>query len=1080
MGTRWFTYLGLVAVLAAVYFGAAKLGLGMAFAAEQVSAVWPPTGIALAALLLLGYRFWPGVALGAFLANVTAHEPIATACGIAAGNTLEALAGAWLLRQGARFDPALERLRDVLGLIVLAAALSTALSATVGVTSLCLGGVQPWSAYGELWRVWWLGDATGALVVAPVLLTWASRPPSGWAPRRLAEALCLAVALIVVSLTAFTGQLTWLTSDHPLEYAIFPFIIWAALRFGQPETCAVTLAASVIAIWGTTHGFGPFSRGTTHDNLILLQIFLAAVAVTALILGAAMTERDRAEKRRTTGYAVTAALAESTTLTEAAPRILAVIGEGLDWDVGALWTVDRPAHVLHCIAIQCRSPRTCPAFMDASRRSTFAPGIGLPGRVWADRRPAWVADVTRDENFPRASDAAADGLHGAVAFPIVLGAEVLGAIEFFSHRLRQPDKDHLHMLTLLGTQVGQFIERAQAEEAWREAEGQFRAVFESAQDAILIADDEGRYVAANPAACALLGLPCEKLLGRRIADFLPPGADFARTWQNFLAQGHRRGEICLAGAEGGLREVEYSAISNVRPGRHLAILRDITERKQAEAALRVSEARYRDLFENAHDIFYTHDLEGRFTSVNKQAEQIFGFDRGEILGRSAFAFIPPEYHQHVRDAIQRKLAGVAGPTVYELEVVGKDGRRVPVEVSSRLIVRDGRPVGVQGCARDITERKRAEEALKEADRRKDEFLAMLSHELRNPLAPIRNALHILKLADADVVTAAQMRDVMERQVEHLSRLVDDLLDMARITRGKIELRCERVDLAAAIARAVETAQPVIDAQGQQLTVALPVEPLHLEGDLVRLAQVFANLLNNAAKYTGEAGHIWLTAERENGGAVVRVRDDGVGMAPEVVPHVFDLFMQADRSAARSQGGLGIGLTLVRRLVELHGGTVVASSAGPGQGSEFAVRLPLLSAPPAPPEVKPRESRAVPSSTRRILVVDDNEDVAESLAMVLRLGGHEVEVAHDGPAALQAAHAYQPEVVLLDIGLPGMTGYEVAQRLRQQPPAGLALLVALTGYGQEEDRRRSWEAGFDLHLTKPVDPADLKQLLARRA
>jgi PAS domain S-box-containing protein len=464
--------------------------------------------------------------------------------------------------------------------------------------------------------------------------------------------------------------------------------------------------------------------------------------------------------------------------------------------------------------------------------------------------------------------------------------------------------------------------------------------------------------------------------------------------------------------------------------------------------------------------------------VNKQAEQTFGYERGEILGRSAFAFIPPEYHQHVRDAIERKLAGATGPTVYELEVIRKDGQRMPVEVSSRLILRDGRPVGVQGCARDITERKRAEEALKEADQRKDEFLAMLSHELRNPLTPIRNALHILKIADTDADQMVQIRDVMERQVEHLTRLVDDLLDMARITRGQIELRRERVELAAAIARAVETAQPVIDGRGQQLNVALPPEPLCVEGDLVRLAQVFANLLNNAAKYTGLAGHIWLTAERDDGEVRVRVRDDGIGMAPEVVPHIFDLFVQAGRSAARSQGGLGIGLTLVRRLVELHGGTVHASSPGPGHGSEFTVRLPLLATIPAPPPSQPRESRDV-AAARRILVVDDNEDVADTLALLLRQGGHEVRVAHDGPAALEAARAYQPEVVLLDIGLPGMTGYEVAQHLRQQPPANLTLLIALTGYGQDEDRRRSSEAGFDLHLTKPVDPADLKRLLVRR-
>jgi PAS domain S-box-containing protein len=1066
--------------LAAAYVGAAKLGLGLAFAAEQVSAVWPPTGIALAAVLLLGYRAWPGIALGAFLANVTAHEPVGTACGIAAGNTLEALTGAWLLRRWAGFDPSLERLRDVLDLITLAAGVSTTVSATIGVASLCLGGVQPWSAYGDLWRVWWLGDATGALVVAPAILTWASRPRGSWPLPRVAEALALAVILTGVSLTIFTGLFLGRSTDHLLEYAIFPVVIWAALRFGPPGTAAVTLAASAVAIWGTVRGFGPFGPGTAHDNLILLQIFLATVAVTALILAAAMTERDRAERRRTVGYAVTTALAESTTLADAAPRILAVIGESLGWDIGAVWTVDRTAQVLRCVEVRCRPPRTYPAFLADGLRQTFAPGVGLPGRVWASRQAAWIPDVTQDTNFTGIASAARERLRGAVAFPIVLGAEVLGVIEFFSHRSRPPDRDLLHMLAFLGSQIGQFIERTQADQARREAEDQFRAVFESALDAILVADDDGRYVAANPAACALLGLPLEKLLGRRIADFMEPGFDFGQAWQTFRQQGHARGEMRLLAADGAMREVSFGAIRDVRPGRHLTILRDIGDRKHAEAALRDSEARYRDLFENAHDIFYTHDLSGNFTSVNKQAERTFGYDRAEILGKSAFAFIPPEYHQRVRDAIQRKLAGATGPTVYELEVIGKDGHRVPVEVNSRLITSDGWPVGVQGCARDITERKRAEEALKDADRRKDEFLAMLAHELRNPLTPIRNALHVLQLPSADSGRMSQVRDMMERQVEHLTRLVDDLLDVARIMRGKIELRRTQVDLATVIARAVETAQPGIDAQRQQLTVGLPPEPLFLQGDLVRLAQVFANLLNNASKYTEPGGSIRLTAERQDDAAVVRVRDSGIGMAPEVVPHIFELFMQADRSAARSQGGLGIGLTLVRQLVELHGGSVHAASPGLGQGSEFTVRLPALASAPALAEPKPRAGRAAPARARRILVVDDNEDVADSLALVLRLGGHDVRVAHDGPAALEAAHAYRPEVVLLDIGLPGMTGYEVARRLRQQPPAGLALLIALTGYGQEEDRRRSCEAGFDVHLTKPVDPADLKELLIRPA
>ena len=378
---------------------------------------------------------------------------------------------------------------------------------------------------------------------------------------------------------------------------------------------------------------------------------------------------------------------------------------------------------------------------------------------------------------------------------------------------------------------------------------------------------------------------------------------------------------------------------------------------------------------------------------------------------------------------------------------------------------------------EAVERKRAEEALREADRRKDEFLAMLAHELRNPLAPVRNAVQILRLSGISPETAEQARAVIDRQVQHLVRLVDDLLDVSRIMRGKIELRKQRLDLAGVVARAVETAQPIIDAHGQRLEVALPAEPLWVEGDLVRLTQVLANLLNNAAKFTERAGRIFLTATREADAVEVRVGDTGIGIAPELLPKVFDLFVQADRSIARSQGGLGIGLTVVKHLVELHGGTVSVTSAGTGQGSEFIVRMPTFAAAPAGgPPLAPGEEKPKVAHSRRVLVVDDNVDAANSLAMLLRLNKHQVCEAHDGFAALQAADQFLPDVVLLDIGLPGLSGYDVAKRLRADPRFAEILVVAMTGYGQEEDRQRSRQAGFDHHLVKPVEPGVVQKLL----
>jgi signal transduction histidine kinase/DNA-binding response OmpR family regulator len=369
--------------------------------------------------------------------------------------------------------------------------------------------------------------------------------------------------------------------------------------------------------------------------------------------------------------------------------------------------------------------------------------------------------------------------------------------------------------------------------------------------------------------------------------------------------------------------------------------------------------------------------------------------------------------------------------------------------------------------------------VQEADRRKNEFLAMLAHELRNPLAPIRSAVQILRLVGSTDPKVRWSQDVIDRQVQQMARLVDDLLDVSRITRGQITLQTEPLDLSAIVSRALEISQPLLDQRRHELTVSLPREGLRVEADPTRLAQVVANLLNNAAKFTPEGGRIGLSATREKDEVVLRVRDSGMGIPADMLASIFDLFTQVDLSLDRSQGGLGIGLTLVRRLVELHKGTVQAFSAGPNQGSEFVVRLPALA------EVRSQDHSAngsarspEPCPPRRIVVVDDNVDGAESLAIVLRLSGHEVRCAHNGPEALEVADGFRPEVMLLDIGLPGMDGYEVARQVQQRPGLEEVLLVALTGYGRDEDRQRAEEAGFDVHLVKPVHADDLPAVLAR--
>jgi len=500
--------------------------------------------------------------------------------------------------------------------------------------------------------------------------------------------------------------------------------------------------------------------------------------------------------------------------------------------------------------------------------------------------------------------------------------------------------------------------------------------------------------------------------------------------------------------------------------------------------LRSSEVRYRRLFETAQDAILILDGDsGKVTDANPFISRLLGYSRAEFLGKELWEiglFRDIEASRLAYNELKR-----TGYIRYEhLPLHTKDGRKAEVEFVSNVYDVDGETV-IQCNIRDITERSRLERqtqeqavTLADISRRKDEFLAMLSHELRNPLSSILNAVYLLRLQKDEDLIQQQARNIIERQVGHLARLVDDLLEISRITVGSIQLRQERLDLRGIVDRAVETVRPLVDRRKHELLVTLPPEPVWLLADPTRLEQVIGNLLNNAVKYTEEGGCIWLTLEQEGETVLLRVRDTGIGIAPDLLPHIFDLFTQADRTSDRSQGGLGIGLTLVEKLVVMHGGTVHAFSAGLGLGSEFTIRLPL-----AAPRFKPYPGASVPensdtiTSPSRVLVVDDNLDAAESMATWLQLAGHDVQTAYGGPAALEAAVAFRPTIVLLDIGLPGMDGHEVARLLRQTPGLDNAWLIALTGYGRKEDYQLSEEAGFDHHLVKPADPQKLRTLLA---
>jgi signal transduction histidine kinase/CheY-like chemotaxis protein len=658
---------GIVGGLAVLYFVAAKLGLLLAALSPSATPVWPPTGIAFAACLMLGYRVWPAIFVGAFLANVTNAGSVGTSLAIAAGNTLEALVGAYLVNRLANGPGVFDRARDIFAFVGLAALASTTVSATIGLASLTLGGYAQWAGFGPVWLTWWLGDATGNLIFAPLIVLWGRDRALPWVREQLVEAAFLLGALVLVGLVVF--ERSALSQSFPLDFLCLPPLLWAAFRFGPRETAAATVLLSAFATWGMLTGSAPVTSELRNGALLVSQIFLATMSVTTLTTAVLVSDRKRAE---------------------------------------------------------------------------------------------------------------------AVATGAATTAE-----------------------------------------------------------------------AANQA--------------------------------------------------------------------------------------------------------------------------------------------------------------------------------------------------------------------------KDEFLAMLGHELRNPLGAIASAVRVLEVVENRADHAATARAIIVRQVDRLRRMVDDLLDVTRVTTGKIILQRRPVDLAEGVSACLAALNAAKRLDGHELRVH--VEPIWLDADPARLEQIVMNLLLNAIKYTPARGRIGIRARPEGDQAILSVEDSGVGIDAELLPRIFDLFVQAEREPDRAQGGLGVGLTLVRRLTELHGGRVDAASGGAGRGSVFTVRLPLAAAPPAMATALGQSATSpVP---RRVLMIEDYADARDSLRSLLELSGHEVREAADGPTGIELALRLQPDVVLIDIGLPGLDGYDVARRIRSAPHGHRMVLAAVTGYGQPEDRRRAEEAGFDAHLVKPVDPDQLTELLATR-
>jgi PAS domain S-box-containing protein len=975
------TRIGVGAALALAYFVTAHFGFRMAVVAEQVTMVWPPTGIAVAALLVYGSRFWPAIWIAAFAANAATAAPIWTAAGIATGNTLEAVTVAWTVSCLAGFDPGLRRTRDVVAFF-LAAGVATMISATIGVMMLCAGGVQPWSSYWTLWFDWALGDALGALVVAPAILT-VVHSPVRLHGRQLLETGFLILLAVVITEVIFGEVLASVISAHPLEFVVFPLVITAAVRVGQPATSLVVLTTSALTIWNTTVGNGPFAAETVHESLVLLQVFMGILASSGLLLAAAISERRVAEGRRAAAQEVGQVLAMSNTLEEAAPHLLKAVCANVGCQVGALWTLDNDLQKLRCLNVWTAEDNGSP-FTAMTMDLALSPGVGLPGRVWADREPAWIDDVVVDANFPRAQTARATGLHGAFAVPIRLGDDVLGVVEFFRRTVAPPDADLLATMATVGGQIGQFIARTRVEQAMRESEARSRAILESALDAII-----------------------------------------------------------------------------------------------------------------------TMDHRGAITEFNGAAERMFGYLRADVVGRElAGLLIPASLQEEHRRGLARYLSTGKGPFIdrrVEATAVRADGREFPAEISITKVPTGG-PPAFTGFVRDVTERARADRERRqlldgehaarreaeEANRAKDEFLATLSHELRTPLTAIVGWTRMLLEGTLDETKTLRALQTIDRNAQAQVQLVADLLDVSRIITGRLRLDVRPVDLGSIIGASLDAIRPAADAKQITLRSTLAPSALMTVGDSTRLQQIVWNLLSNAVKFTPHGGWVQIDLSDHADRLRIRVEDSGPGIAADFLPYVFERFRQADGSPTRRYGGLGLGLAIVRHLVELHGGTVQVDGGGEGRGATFSVELPrakdtgALAGTLDVDEFSHQTAKDVrPLAACRVVVVDDHDDALELIAAVLGQAGANVRTARSVSETLRLLRAEWPDVLLADLGLPGEDGYGLIRQVRvlENEKEGRLPAAALTAYDREEDRERALHEGFDVHLAKPAEPSAIVETVA---
>jgi PAS domain S-box-containing protein len=914
--------------------------------------------------------------VGAFIVNIMTPSPpgttmaavLAKTFGLAVGNTLEGVLGAWLVHRFAGGVKAFQRVRNLFRFVALAVVLSTTISATLGVTSLCLSDHAPWSDYGSIWFTWWLGDMVGALMVAPLLVVWITQRPGHFPPNQLLEALGLLLVSVFLGYVIFLEG-TPFAAVNQVKYMTLVPLLWAALRFRQHGAVTAVLVISSIALWATMRGVGPFITPEPNLSLLFLQAFLGTMTLTALAVAAAISERRQAEERLRVQDAISRVLAEAPNLKEAAPKIIRALCEMAGWDLGAIWNVDQGADRMACVEVWNVRSINVRDFEAATRQMTLVPGVGLPGRVWRSGQPAWVPDVTIDKNFPRSTVAVEAGLHAAFCFPIKFGEETVGVVECFSCEVREPDDNFLQMLPAIGNLIGQVIERKKTEEALRAKEAQLRLITGITAVMLIQCSRDMRYTFANSAYAEMLGLTPERIIGRPVVEIIGAEAlEAVRPYIGAVLQGHRVAyETEVPYPRIGRRFLDINYVpdkddeGNVRGW--VASINDITERKRVEQEHRQIETLKGAILDSALDCIISIDHEGKVIEFNPAAEKTFGYTRAEAMGKlMAELIVPHRLRERHHRGLAHYLATGEGPVLgrrIEMSALRRDGTEIPVELSINAIQLEDHKV-FTATLRDITERKGTEAALEEAqvklkthaeDLEKtvtertielretiaeiESFSYSISHDMRGPLRAMQGYASVLEEELKGKIGAEEWGYLgrIVAAATHLNKLVQDILNYSQVSRTKLQLSA--IDLQPLLLELIQ----------QNPNSQPPFAQIRIEGPLpivfgheTALTQICANLIGNAVKfvYPGTTAFVRVWAETHDGRVRIWIADNGIGIEPKNHERIFQMFERIN--SAKDYEGTGIGLAIVKKAVERMGGQIgVESDLGKGARFWFELR-----------------------------------------------------------------------------------------------------------------------------------------------